>query len=42
MIALAGVDGLVVVDTEDAVLVLPKDKAQMVRQVVEQLSPEHR
>lgn len=34
---LLGVEGLVVVVTEDAVLVCPKDKAQQVRKVVEKL-----
>jgi mannose-1-phosphate guanylyltransferase len=37
LVALLGVDGLVVVDTPDAVLVCPKDRAQDVRLVVAEL-----
>lgn len=37
-IALLGLEGLVVVDTPDAVLVLPRDRAQDVRLVVEALA----
>jgi mannose-1-phosphate guanylyltransferase len=37
LVALVGVSGLVVVDTGDALLVVPKDRAQDVRQVVESL-----
>jgi mannose-1-phosphate guanylyltransferase len=37
MIALVGVKDLVVVQTDDAVLVIPKDRAQDVRAVVEEL-----
>ena len=37
VIALVGVSGLAVVQTDDALLVLPKDKAQDVRKVVEAL-----
>lgn len=37
LVALIGVDDLVVVDTEDALLVVPRDRAQEVRRVVEAL-----
>lgn len=37
MVALVGVDNIVVVETPDAILVAAKDKVQDVRQVVEQL-----
>jgi mannose-1-phosphate guanylyltransferase len=35
IVALVGVSDLVVVDTEDAILILPRDRAQEVKQVVE-------
>lgn len=37
LVAVAGVDGLVVVDTPDALLVVPQDQAQRVKEVVERL-----
>ena len=37
VVAVAGVDGLVVVDTPDAVLVVPADQSQLVKEVVDQL-----
>jgi mannose-1-phosphate guanylyltransferase len=37
LVALVGVDDLVVVDSGDALLVIPRDRAQDVRQVVEKL-----
>jgi mannose-1-phosphate guanylyltransferase len=37
VIALVGVEGLVVVDTDDALLVMPRDRAQDVRAVVDAL-----
>jgi mannose-1-phosphate guanylyltransferase len=37
LIALVGVENLVVVDTEDAVLILPRDRDQDVRRIVERL-----
>ena len=37
VVAVAGVDGLVVVDTPDAVLVVPADRSQLVKDVVDQL-----
>jgi mannose-1-phosphate guanylyltransferase len=37
LIALLGVRDLVIVDTEDALLVMPKERAQDVRRIVEQL-----
>lgn len=38
VVALVGVDDLVVIDTDDALLVMPRSRAQDVRLVVEQLS----
>ncbi len=38
LVALIGVDDLVVVDTEDALLVVPRDRAQDVREIVRVLS----
>jgi len=37
VIALIGVEDLVVVDTEDALLVMPKDQAQRVKEIIERL-----
>jgi mannose-1-phosphate guanylyltransferase len=37
LVALVGVEDLVVVDTEDALLVIPRDRAQDVRKIVEAL-----
>ncbi len=37
LVALVGVDDLVVVDSGDALLVVPKDRAQDVREIVEAL-----
>lgn len=37
VIAVVGVDGLVVADTEDAVLVCPRDRAQEVKQIIDAL-----
>ncbi|MBV8528013.1 MAG: hypothetical protein JOZ75_06840 [Candidatus Dormibacteraeota bacterium] len=37
LVAVAGVDGLVIVDTADALLVVPQDQAQQVKEVVERL-----
>jgi mannose-1-phosphate guanylyltransferase/mannose-6-phosphate isomerase len=42
IVAVAGVDGLVVIDTPDAVLVVPSDSAQLVKQVVDQLQTSNR
>lgn len=42
LVAVAGVDGLVVVDTPDAVLVVPAARSQMVKEVVDKLSAEGR
>jgi mannose-1-phosphate guanylyltransferase len=42
LIAAVGVDDLVIVATDDAVLVMPKSRAQDVRQVVQQLSTKKR
>ncbi|MGA7987354.1 MAG: sugar phosphate nucleotidyltransferase [Candidatus Dormiibacterota bacterium] len=38
VVTVAGVDGLVVVDTPDAVLVVPADRSQLVKDVVDQLN----
>jgi len=37
LVAAVGLDGFVVVETEDAVMVLPKDRAQDVKKIVERL-----
>ena len=37
LVALVGVEDLVVVDTADAILVMPRDRAQDVRAVVDAL-----
>ena len=37
LVAAVGVDGIVVVQTEDAVLVIPKDRSQEVRRIVDEL-----
>lgn len=42
VVAVAGVDGLVVVDTPDAVLVVPAERSQLVKDVVDQLSSARR
>jgi mannose-1-phosphate guanylyltransferase / mannose-6-phosphate isomerase len=42
IVAVAGIDGLVVVDTPDAVLVVPADQAQLVKVIVDQLSASER
>jgi len=42
VVAVAGVDGLVVIDTPDAVLVVPSDQAQLVKSIVEQLQASER
>ncbi|MEO5629666.1 MAG: mannose-1-phosphate guanylyltransferase/mannose-6-phosphate isomerase [Thermomonas sp.] len=42
LVALVGVDDLIVVETDDAVLVAHKDKVQQVKDVVVQLKAEHR
>jgi mannose-1-phosphate guanylyltransferase len=38
VVAVAGVEGLVVVDTPDAVLVVPANRSQLVKEVVDQLN----
>lgn len=38
LVALIGVEDLVVVDTEDALLIMPRDRAQDVRRVIEDLT----
>ena len=40
MVALIGVENLVVVDTEDALLICKKDEAQRVKEVLERLQGE--
>ena len=42
LVALVGVEGLVVVDTPDALLVTPKDRAEDVKKVVDRLKREAR
>jgi mannose-1-phosphate guanylyltransferase/mannose-6-phosphate isomerase len=42
LVAVAGVEGLVVVDTPDAVLVVPADRSQLVKEVVDKLSTDGR
>jgi mannose-1-phosphate guanylyltransferase len=38
LVALIGVQDLVVVDTEDALLIMPRERAQDVRRVVDDLA----
>ena len=38
LVALIGVDDLVIVDTEDALLIMPRERAQDVRRVVDDLN----
>jgi len=42
LVAAVGLDGFVVVETEDAVMVLPKDRAQDVKKIVEWLKEQRR
>ena len=42
IVAVAGIDGIVVIDTPDAVLVVPSDKAQLVKLIVEALRASRR
>ena len=42
LIATVGVEGLVIVDSEDALLVCPKERAQDVRRIVDQLKESDR
>ncbi len=42
VVAVAGVEGLVVVDTPDALLVVPASQSQLVKDVVEQLKADGR
>ena len=42
LVAVAGVDGLVVIDTPDAVLVVPSDRAQLVKLIVDKLQASNR
>jgi mannose-1-phosphate guanylyltransferase len=42
LLGVVGVEGIVVVATRDAVLVVPKDRAQEVRSVVDELSAQGR
>ncbi|HXM76832.1 MAG TPA: sugar phosphate nucleotidyltransferase, partial [Thermoanaerobaculia bacterium] len=41
-VALIGVEGLVVVDTEDALLITPKDRSEEVKTIVDRLKREER
>lgn len=42
IVAVAGIDGLVVIDTPDAVLVVPADQAQLVKLIVDRLTASER
>lgn len=42
LVTVVGVDDVIVVETADAVLVVPKDRAQDVKQIVDQLQANHR
>jgi mannose-1-phosphate guanylyltransferase/mannose-6-phosphate isomerase len=42
IVAVAGIDGLVVIDTPDAVLVVPADQAQLVKVIVDELGASER
>jgi mannose-1-phosphate guanylyltransferase len=42
LVALIGVEGLVVVDTPDALLITPKDRAEDVKRIVDQLKRDDR
>jgi hypothetical protein len=42
VVTVAGVEGLVVVDTPDAVLVVPANRSQLVKAVVDQLNADGR
>jgi mannose-1-phosphate guanylyltransferase/mannose-6-phosphate isomerase len=42
IVAVAGIDGIVVVDTPDAVLVVPADQAQLVKVIVDELRASRR
>jgi mannose-1-phosphate guanylyltransferase len=42
IVAVAGLDGIVVIDTPDAVLVIPADQAQLVRTIVDELKASER
>ena len=41
-VAALGLDGIVIVETEDAVLVMARDEAQNVKQIVDQLASRRR
>ncbi len=42
IIAAIGVEGLIIVDTEDALLVVPKDRTQDVKKIIEQLKAKNK
>jgi mannose-1-phosphate guanylyltransferase len=42
IVAVAGLDGIVVIDTPDAVLVIPADQAQLVKAIVDELRASER
>ena len=42
IVAVAGVDGLVVIDTPDAVLIVPAERSQLVKVIVDQLDASER
>jgi hypothetical protein len=39
-VAVAGIDGIVVVETPDAVLVVPLDRSELVKEITSSLDPE--
>lgn len=40
LVALAGVENMIIIETEDAILICPKDRAQEVKKIVEKLKEE--
>ena len=42
VIAVIGVESLIVVDTEDALLVCPKDRTQDVKKIIEELKKQNK
>jgi hypothetical protein len=42
MVTAYGIDNLIVVETEDAIMVLPKDKAQDVKKIVDELKAKNK
>ena len=42
LIATVGIDNLIVVETDDAIMICPKNKSQDVKKIVEELKAEHK